>query len=45
MNIISPCHVPVKLEVGNGEREETRLGILTVNTLISDECNVTRRFC
>ena len=45
MNIISPCHVPVILEVGNGEKEETRLGILTVYTLISEECNVTWRFC
>ena len=49
MNIISPCHIPVILEVGNGEREETRMershDILIVNTVIGEGCNVTWRFC
>ena len=49
MNIISPCHVPVTWKVGNEEREETRMerrhDTLIVNNLITEECNVTWRFC
>lgn len=48
MNIVSPCHVSVIWEVGNGEMEGTRMershDILIVNTVISEECSVTWRF-
>jgi len=49
VNVISPCHVPVTWKAGNEEREETRMernhDILILNTLFTEECNVTWRFC